>query len=265
MSCRTLYLATDNAFIVEGVRNSVSNEFINDATVELTLLDATGNELSGQTWPLELDYVAGSNGNYSGDILDSVVALDGDTGTARVVIASGSLNTTIDFDVSWATRRAASLAWTSPEELYNLFGRTNVNRWADLENEDNASDIQARLLWAIDEATADARLRLNTAMFAEDPSCIPRPLRMATTRLAGVALYESRGVKDTTSEDGEHRLTYHKKQADLFFQKVVAGQLVLDNTGSAFPAVIDSLTGGINTGSTSVNPCGTICCDPFSL
>lgn len=37
---------------------------VNDAAVTVTVFNPDGSELSGQTWPLTLDFVAGSQGVY---------------------------------------------------------------------------------------------------------------------------------------------------------------------------------------------------------
>lgn len=38
---------------------------INDATVEVTLKDADGIEIAGETWPIAMNYVASSDGKYT--------------------------------------------------------------------------------------------------------------------------------------------------------------------------------------------------------
>ena len=38
--------------------------YVNDATVNVTIYDSAGDELSGETWPQQLDYVAASDGVY---------------------------------------------------------------------------------------------------------------------------------------------------------------------------------------------------------
>ena len=39
--------------------------YVNDATVTVTIVDSAGDELPDETWPVELPYVTGSNGEYS--------------------------------------------------------------------------------------------------------------------------------------------------------------------------------------------------------
>jgi len=235
-----LYLDTDNVYRVDGVKNSQTGEFINDAVVTLTLKDADGVEIVGETWPLTLDYVAGSDGSYQAALTDALELVDGETGTAVLEIDGDSLQTTLELPIQFATRGQASLAWTSSSELYAMFGRTNVRKWADLENIANEDDISLRLQWAIDEATEEARMQLTDSP-VDLPNMVsaPRPLRIAVTRLAGVFLYEARGIKDTSDEEGKHRLSSHKKAAQTFFQRVQAGQLRIDAGSTSYPVVSD--------------------------
>ena len=42
----------------------VSPIYVNDATVTATITDASDVDVTGQTWPVTLDYVTGSDGVY---------------------------------------------------------------------------------------------------------------------------------------------------------------------------------------------------------
>jgi hypothetical protein len=114
--------------------------------------------------------------------------------------------------------------WTSREELERMFGRTNITRWADIENENVAEDITAQIQWSVVAGHEDAVMRL------EGTSCgiiytAPSPLRIATTRLAAFLLYSARGIKDAPEDqEGRSRLSTAKKLADEFFKMVRAGQ-----------------------------------------
>lgn len=60
------YKNATNVFVVKNLRNTLLPGFINNATVVCTLTDAaTGLALTGgNTWPLTLPYVTGSDGLY---------------------------------------------------------------------------------------------------------------------------------------------------------------------------------------------------------
>lgn len=238
MSCVKLYVDNDNNVGLDGLVNPVDGEYVNDAVVELTLLDASGVELTGQAWPLTLVYVTASNGDYEGIIESTVVAVAGATGTMQIVATRGALVAEFELEYEFATRDSAALYLTSQQELEDTFGTTNVQTWADLENEGDADEIARRIRWAINEATEEARTLLLGSVALEGCSQ-DRMLRMATTRLAGVMLYESRGVKDTADEEGRHRLKWHRDRARVYFQQVQAGQVRMrgDNSQSV-PASI---------------------------
>ena len=63
----TLALHPDNSLSFQAVITNplVNPIYVNDAVVTVTLLDAAGAEVVGETWPLTLDYVAASNGQYA--------------------------------------------------------------------------------------------------------------------------------------------------------------------------------------------------------
>lgn len=233
-----IYKNTDNVYRLDGLKNSQTGAYVNDASVQLILKDESDNEISGITWPLTLDYIVDSDGSYQASISDTLDLDEIDSGTAYIEIDGDGLQTTLELPVSFEIRGAATLAWTSRTELYNMFGQTNVRHWADLENDSADADIDERINWAVDEATEDARARLtDSPVDLPNIGNAPRVLRIAVTRLAGVLLYESRGVKDTASEDGTHRLTYHKKEADKFFRRVQAGVLRIDTGSTSYPVV----------------------------
>ena len=55
----------------------------NTATVEATLYDDAGNAVSGPSWPLTMDYVSSSNGDYTVNLEDTIDF----TGIERVLIS----------------------------------------------------------------------------------------------------------------------------------------------------------------------------------
>ena len=59
----TAFIANTNVLQLEGLKNSRTGEFINDADVEVTIKRA-GAEIAGETWPLAMSYVADSDGDY---------------------------------------------------------------------------------------------------------------------------------------------------------------------------------------------------------
>lgn len=86
-----IYIMSDNIIEVTSVQNVATGEYLNDADVTLTLVDAaSGNEIAGQTWPLALSYVSSSNGNYRGTINDDVSISHQQSLRAKVTVDAGA-------------------------------------------------------------------------------------------------------------------------------------------------------------------------------
>lgn len=65
-----LFKANDQIIEIFGLKNGLTNGFINTAVCTATLKDSTGSSVTGIT-DLSLDYIAGSNGIYRGIIQDT--------------------------------------------------------------------------------------------------------------------------------------------------------------------------------------------------
>ncbi len=237
-----VYTNTDSVLRIDGVQNQLNKQYINDATVTVTLMDEDGVELTGISQPLTMSYIADSDGSYQTTVSDSHEAEVGTTGTAVISVVSGSLNLELTYGVEYAELTANEMQWSSKRDLDNMFGTTNINTWADLENQGSAQVIADRIAWAVEAATEDAKIVLrNSPSNVDALTYVPTPLRVAVTRKAGVMLYESRGVLDVDAEgQSYHRLSRHEKLADKFFQQVTAGRMVLGSAPSEMVPVVFS-------------------------
>jgi hypothetical protein len=65
-----LLIGNDQTIEVQsgGLTDAVTGDPINDATVTATIRDRAGNAVGGVTWPITLDYIAASDGQYRGNI-----------------------------------------------------------------------------------------------------------------------------------------------------------------------------------------------------
>lgn len=61
---QTLLIGNDTIFEVDRLKDELTGSFKNAATVTVTLVDADGAQVAGDTWPKTLDYVTGSSGVY---------------------------------------------------------------------------------------------------------------------------------------------------------------------------------------------------------
>lgn len=69
-----LYIDNDNVVYLSGLRNEVTGEYINDALLSAELTDTQDVAVAGQSWPLIMDYVAGTQGIYR-LLLENTLAL----------------------------------------------------------------------------------------------------------------------------------------------------------------------------------------------
>ena len=84
-----LWRNTDNVLRVTGLRNSITGEYLNNlSTVAATLYDSTLEEVTGQTWPLQLLYIPDTDGEYRGTI-DYELALTHDATYYALLVADG--------------------------------------------------------------------------------------------------------------------------------------------------------------------------------
>lgn len=68
----TAFIANTNILDLRNLKNEITQAFINGATVEVTIRDATGAAVAGQTWPVTMSYVAASDGDYRAIISEDV-------------------------------------------------------------------------------------------------------------------------------------------------------------------------------------------------
>lgn len=74
------YIGSDQLLTVSGLKDPVTNAFVNTATVRATMYHADGTtQVVGQPWPLVLSYAPASSGNYAGILEDGRELVDGRT------------------------------------------------------------------------------------------------------------------------------------------------------------------------------------------
>ena len=74
MAISSLLIGSDNVAEIESLTNAITSSYLNSATCTVTLYDVAGNEVTGETWPLTLNYVTDSDGDYRGTITDTVTS-----------------------------------------------------------------------------------------------------------------------------------------------------------------------------------------------
>lgn len=115
------------------------------------------------------------------------------------------------------------MTYSANADVELAFGRSNVRKWADLNNTNLQAEIDDRMEWAREQAYDELNSRLASSryQFPLAGTTFPAILVRMEAYLAGVLLYESRGVTDV-GEDGkaQHALMWHRKRVDEFIRDV---------------------------------------------
>lgn len=72
-----LLVANSNLLTLSGLKNQLAGEFVNTALVVATLTNPDGTDVAGQVWPVTLDYVADSDGDYRVALAADLVLMAG--------------------------------------------------------------------------------------------------------------------------------------------------------------------------------------------
>lgn len=86
-----LYIANDHVLELNGLKDAVTGSYINSATVTAVLKDQVGNQVPGQTWPLTLSYVSGSNGIYRGTLENTLSLTPGVRYVAEITVSGAGI------------------------------------------------------------------------------------------------------------------------------------------------------------------------------
>lgn len=127
-------------------------------------------------------------------------------------------------------------------DIEQIFGTVAVSRWGDLNNNEDADEITARINYRISIADNYMRSTLGNGAWVMplEGEDIPPILAYYTACLAGVLLYEGRGVQDYDARGfAQHQLSFHKKGVEDFVKGVLFGAISLtplvSNVTSAAP------------------------------
>lgn len=87
---RIAFHQNDNLLEVLGLKDEAAGSFLNGATVAVTVADLKGNQVSGETWPLVMAFVAGSNGDYRATLKESLGFASGQEYVADITADGGA-------------------------------------------------------------------------------------------------------------------------------------------------------------------------------
>lgn len=113
------------------------------------------------------------------------------------------------------------MAYAERSDVEMVFGADNIAVWADLNNNEAAGEITARIVWAAALADAEIDDTLRNGPYTI-PFASPYPVVITdiAARLAGMFLYDARRLHDETSQEGgNYKYNYHRKYChDLLYQ-----------------------------------------------
>lgn len=85
----TAFVANTNIIELRFTRGAIEDQFVNDATVSVTVKDAAGANVAGVTWPVAMPYVAASDGVYRAIIPHDAALVAGRQYTAEISVDAG--------------------------------------------------------------------------------------------------------------------------------------------------------------------------------
>ncbi len=135
------------------------------------------------------------------------------------------------------------MAYSTRADIEAQYGVVNVEKWADLNNNQNAGEITARIDQSIIEADneIDSRLRLGPFVI---PWPVPIPVGIVSLSAiyAGVWLYSSRGVVDYDANGvAQDQLQFQRNEFDKRIRNILAGRYQpesIPDTNQTFPEVV---------------------------
>jgi len=92
MSVDNVYLSTDNCIRVRGLKDCVTEEYINDAVITATLYDADDSPVSGAE-DMSISYITGTDGDYAGEIPHTVTLVENAYYTVKITITGSGYQT----------------------------------------------------------------------------------------------------------------------------------------------------------------------------
>ncbi|HQU42388.1 MAG TPA: DUF1320 family protein [Pirellulales bacterium] len=154
-------------------------------------------------------------------------------------------------------------------DIEAVFGPANVAKWADIENNGDPVAIAARVASAIAWATEEINDKLRGGPYVIPLAggtvgpALPVTVVDLSANLAGVWLYESRGVQDFSEETGTpyHRLQWNRKRSYDALAEIRANKRQIDclrtGAGCSAPFAVQDVPPKHGYGYGQLGPFGT--------
>lgn len=126
------------------------------------------------------------------------------------------------------------MPYCTRSDVESIFGTENVAQWADLDNDQDATNIATRIADAILDADAyiDDQMRMSqyAIPLANSSAQTPRSIKRLSAAKAGLLLYEARGSMDVNEVTGApiHRYAARAKEIDRMLDLYKSDRAGLD-------------------------------------
>lgn len=120
------------------------------------------------------------------------------------------------------------MAYADLDALNLVFGSTNVEQWADLDNDADETKIANRIAWALTLAEATVNDALREGPYTIPFTSVPTVIEDITCRLAGMYLYDGRRMHEEDDGTARYNINYHRKYARETMQEIRTGGRKLD-------------------------------------
>jgi len=116
-------------------------------------------------------------------------------------------------------------------DLDDVFGASNIDKWADLENEGDVDHIAARVAWSIALAEGYVQANIKMTTYVWDTVKTNPMVEHAIAIKAGLLLHTNRSVVDSDGEQKQgNPMARFEKLYKEFFKAVSANEISLGDT-----------------------------------
>lgn len=130
-----------------------------------------------------------------------------------------------------------ALNYTTRLSIENVYGKRNVEKWADLNNDSDPTFITNRIVWAGEMATEYINSWLAQGKFTTPLVDVPRLIINIASMLAGVMLHDGRTIVSSEPD----QIGRQRKQVDKQLRQILSGQLRLLHPASGEPILPNCL------------------------
>lgn len=124
------------------------------------------------------------------------------------------------------------MSYCTRSDIEQIFEADNVSKWADLADTEDATAIAARIALAIEYADMEVDDHLRGGPYAVPITGAATRMRWIAAQIAGIWLYEVRGVRDFNEETGQpiHRYKAMRESTYRTLNSIRNGVIRLDAT-----------------------------------